>query len=196
MSNVGAERRVENDWWKDPIPSNVEFGEGFYCETAQIFRFMKNKAPHALVFGNHVSCYAGCSFALGINGSAVVGDFTLLNGAIVMAEERIEIGSHCLISWNVGIADSDFHPLEPAKRLIDARALAPFYKDRPARPKLETRPVKIGNNVWIGMHAIILKGVTIGENSVVAAGAVVVKSVPPNCVVAGNPGVVVKNFSE
>ena len=84
MSNVGADRRVENDWWKDPIPSNVEFGEGFYCETAQIFRFMKNKAPHALVFGNHVSCYAGCSFALGINGSAVVGDFTLLNGAIVM----------------------------------------------------------------------------------------------------------------
>jgi acetyltransferase-like isoleucine patch superfamily enzyme len=194
MSNVGADRRVENDWWKDPIPSNVEFGEGFYCETAQIFRFMKAKAPHALVFGNHVSCYAGCSFALGVNGSAVVGNFTLLNGAIVMAEERIEIGSHCLISWNVGIADSDFHPLEPAQRLIDAHALAPFYKDRPARPKLETRPVKISDNVWIGMHAIILKGVMIGENSVVAAGAVVTKSVPANTVVAGNPAVVVKTF--
>ena len=47
MSNVGADRRVENDWWKDPIPSNVEFGDGFYCETAQIFRFMRNKAPQA-----------------------------------------------------------------------------------------------------------------------------------------------------
>jgi len=129
-----------------------------------------------------------------VNGSAVVGDFTLLNGAMVMAEDRIEIGSHCLISWNVGIADSDFHPLEPAQRLIDAQALAPFYKDRPPRPKLETRPVKIGNNVWIGMHAIILKGVTIGENSVVAAGAVVTKSVPANAVVAGNPAVVVKSF--
>jgi acetyltransferase-like isoleucine patch superfamily enzyme len=194
MSNVGADRRVENDWWKDPIPLNVEFGEGFYCETAQIFRFIKTKAPHALVFGNHVSCYAGCSFALGVNGSVVVGNFTLLNGAIVMAEERIEIGSHCLVSWNVGIADSDFHPLEPAQRLIDAKALAPFYKDRPPRPRLETRPVKISDNVWIGMHAIILKGVTIGENSVVAAGAVVTKSVPANTVVAGNPAVVVKTF--
>src|SRR5207248_9050476 len=107
-----------------------------------------------------------------VNGSAVVGDFTLLNGALVMADERIEIGSHRLISWNVGIADSDFHPLEPAQRLIDAQAVPPFYKDRPPRPKLETRPVKIADNVWIGMNASILKGVTIGESSVVAAGAV------------------------
>jgi acetyltransferase-like isoleucine patch superfamily enzyme len=196
MSNVGADRRVESDWWAQPIPPNVDFGEGFYCETAQVFRFMRNQAAHALRFGNHVSLYAGCSFALGANGSAVIGDFTLLNGALVMAEERIEIGSHCLISWNVGIADSDFHPLEPAQRLIDAHALAPFYKDRPSRPKLETRPVKIADNVWIGMNAIILKGVTIGENSVVAAGAVVVKSVPANTIVAGNPAVAVKTFSK
>ena len=39
MSNVGADRRVENDWWKDPIPPNVEFGEGFYCETRAGFSF-------------------------------------------------------------------------------------------------------------------------------------------------------------
>src|SRR6185369_1556591 len=106
----------------------------------------------------------------------------------------IELGSHCLVSWNVGIADSDFHPLEPAQRLVDAKALAPFYKDRPPRPKLITAPVVIADNVWIGMNAVILKGVTIGENSVVAAGAVVTKSVPANVVVAGNPAVVVKKF--
>jgi acetyltransferase-like isoleucine patch superfamily enzyme len=194
MSNVGLDRKVEADWWADPIPSNVDFGEGFYCETAQIFRFIKTKAPHAVRIGNHVSCYAGCSFSIGVNGSAAIGDFTLLNGALIMAEERIDIGSHCLVSWNVGIADSDFHPLAPAQRLIDAKALAPFYKDRPPRPKLETRPVIIGDNVWIGMHAIILKGVTIGENSVVAAGAVVTKSVPANCVVAGNPAAIVRQL--
>ena len=112
-----------------------------------------------------------------------------------MAEDKIEIGSHCLISWNVGIADSDFHPLEPAQRLIDAQALAPFFKNRPPRPKLKTAPVKIADNVWIGMNAVILKGVTIGENSVVAAGSVVTKSVPPNTVVAGNPATVVKTFT-
>jgi acetyltransferase-like isoleucine patch superfamily enzyme len=78
--------------------------------------------------------------------------------------------------------------------LIDAQALAPYFKNRPARPVLKTAPVKIADNVWIGMNAVILKGVTIGENSVVAAGSVVTKTVEPNTVVAGNPAVVVKQF--
>jgi acetyltransferase-like isoleucine patch superfamily enzyme len=194
MSNVLPDRRVQSDWWAHPIPPNIEFGEGFYCESAQMFRFLRSKNPRAIVFGNHCSCYAGCSFSVGPEGRCTVGDFTLLNGALVMVEERIEIGSYCLISWNVGIADSDFHPLEPAQRLIDAQALAPYLKDRPPRPKLKTAPVIICDNVWIGMNATILKGVTIGENSVVAAGSVVTKSVPPNVVVAGNPAVVVKRF--
>ncbi len=194
MSNVRQDRHVENDWWPHPIPSNVEFGEGFYCETAQIFRHLRSTKPNAIVIGKHVSCYAGCSFAVGQNGRCTIGDFTLLNGALIMAEDKIDIGSHCLISWNVGIADSDFHPLEPAQRLIDAQALAPFFKDRPTRPKLKTAPVRIADNVWIGMNAVILKGVTIGENSVVAAGSVVTKSIPPNTVVAGNPAVIVKEF--
>lgn len=195
MSNVEPDRHVQGDWWPKPIPPNVEFGEGFYCESAQIFRKLESKKTRALVFGKHVSCYAGCSFAIGPNGQCTVGDFTLLNGALVMAEEKIDIGSYCLISWNVGIADSDFHPLEPAQRLIDAQALAPFYKNRPPRPKLKTAPVKIGDNVWIGMNAVILKGVIIGDNSVVAAGSVVTKSVPSNTIVAGNPAVAVKTFS-
>ena len=194
MSNVREDRHVEGDWWPHPIPPNVEFGEGFYCETAQIFRMMRTKNPGAVRIGNHVSCYAGCSFALGENGRCTIGDFTLLNGALIMAEDKIDIGSHCLVSWNVGIADCDFHPLEPAQRLIDAQALAPFFEQRPHRPKLETAPVKIGNNVWIGMNAVILKGVTIGDNSVVAAGSVVTKPVAPNTVVAGNPAVQVKTF--
>ena len=194
MSNVNRERRVEGDWWPQGIPENVHFGTGFYCESAQIFRQFRSVQPRAVVLGDHVSCYSGCSFAVGPQGSCTVGDFTLLNGAIIMAEERITIGSYCLISWNVGIADSDFHPLDPAQRRIDARALAPYLSDRPERPQLVTRPVTIRDNVWIGMHAIILKGVEIGDNSVVAAGSVVTKSVPANVVVAGNPAVVVRQL--
>ncbi len=194
MSNVKQDRHVEHDWYPEPIPSNVDFGEGFYCESAQVFKKLLSNKPHAVVFGDHVSVYAGCSFAVQKDGRCTVGEFTLLNGAIVMAEELVEIGSHCLISWGVGIADSDFHPLEPAQRLLDSQALAPFFKNRPPRPKLKTAPVRIGDNVWIGMNAVILKGVKIGENSVVAAGAVVTKSVAANTIVAGNPAVEVKKF--
>jgi acetyltransferase-like isoleucine patch superfamily enzyme len=194
MSNITPERRVEQDWWTQPIPDNVNWGEGFYVETAQIFRFMKSTRQPAVVVGAHVSCYAGCSFALGPNGRCTIGDFSLLNGALLMADELIEIGQHVLISWNVGIADSDFHPLDAVKRKQDTYALAPFYKDRPPRPVLRTAPVKICDNAWIGMNAVILKGVTIGENAVVAAGAVVTKDVPPNVVVAGNPAVIVKQL--
>lgn len=194
MTNVNADRRVQEDWYSQPIPESVTWKDGFYTETAQIFRFIRSKHRPAVVLGEHVSLYAGCSFSLGPNGRCTVGDFTLLNGALIMAEELIEIGSHVLISWNVGIADSDFHPLDPAKRLQDTYALAPFYENRPPRPALKTAPVKICDGAWIGMGAVILKGVTIGENSVVAAGAVVTKSVPPNCVVAGNPATIVKQL--
>lgn len=195
MSNVNADRKITDDWWDKPIPENVFWEEGLYLETTQIFRFMRSKQARAVELGRHVSCYAGVSFALGENGACRIGDFKLLNGALIMCIERIEIGQHCLISWNVGIADSDFHPLDAAQRRVDTMALAPFYEGRPARPVLKTAPVVIEDNVWIGMNAIVLKGVTIGENSIVAAGSIVAKSVPANVVVAGNPAVVVKQLA-
>ena len=194
MSNVNAERRVESDWWPHPIPPGVRWGEGFYCETAQIFRHFKSEREDAVIIGNHVSCYAGVSFAIGKKGRCTIGDYTLLNGALIMAEDSVEIGSYCLVSWNVGIADSDFHPIEAAQRRIDSHALAPYSPNRPPRPEIRTAPVRIEDNVWIGMGALILKGVTIGENSVVAAGAIVTKSVPANVVAAGNPAVIVKEL--
>src|SRR5207244_1230169 len=83
VSNIREDRHVEGDWWPEPIPPNVEFGEGFYCETAQIFRKLRSKKPHAVIIGKHVSCYAGCSFAIGENGHCTIGDFTLLNGALI-----------------------------------------------------------------------------------------------------------------
>jgi acetyltransferase-like isoleucine patch superfamily enzyme len=193
MSNILPNRRIDQDWWAHPIPESVVWGEEVYLETAQIFRFLRSELTPSVTLGRNVSCYAGCSFSMGKRGSCSVGDYTLLNGALLMAEERIEIGSYCIVSWNVGIADSDFHPIDPVLRRQDAMAISPYGKNRPPRPPMGTAPVIIKDNVWIGMGAIILKGVTIGENSIVAAGAVVTKSVPPNVIVAGNPARIVKD---
>jgi len=198
MSNVTADRRVEGDWTPRQIPQNITWGEGFYCESAQSFLHFKGKREDALKFGEHVSVYAASQFSVGENATCTIGDYTLLVGALVVADERVEIGSHCLISWNVGIADSDFHPVPAALRKLDAIALAPYAPNRQPRPReaIRAKPVVIKDNVWIGMNAIVLKGVTIGENSIVAAGAVVTKDVPPNSIVAGNPAVIVREVPE
>jgi acetyltransferase-like isoleucine patch superfamily enzyme len=91
-----------------------------------------------------------------------------------------------MIAGGVTIADSDFHPIGPAVRLADTVALSPVG-DRRHRPPVETRPVVIGNDVWIGYNATILKGVQVGDGAVVEPGALVIRDVPPGAHVAGNP---------
>lgn len=95
----------------------------------------------------------------------------------------IRIGNHCLLASGVAIFDMDGHPLDAAMRRAN----------RPTPPK-SIAPVKIGNDVWIGNGAIVLKGVTIGDRSIVAARSVVTRDVPPDTVVAGNPAHVVKTL--
>lgn len=114
-------------------------------------------------------------------GEVVVGSDTLLNGCWIVAAQRVVIGDLCLIS-DCGITDTDFHNLSPAAR------------HKPATERV-TQPVVIGNNVWIGLRAVVLKGVRVGADSVVGAGAILRSDVPERCVVAGNPAVVVKMFA-
>src|SRR5262249_19523742 len=98
----------------------------------------------------------------------------------------IWIGARVVVSYNVTIADSDFHPHDPELRKQDARANAPFG-DRSLRPPLVSRPVVIEDGVWIGVGAIILKGVRIGAGARIAAGSVVTRDVPAGATFAGNP---------
>jgi acetyltransferase-like isoleucine patch superfamily enzyme len=110
-----------------------------------------------------------------------LGDEVFLGNACTLsAARRITVGAHSLISAEVRIHDNDGHPLDPARR----RAHEPIAAG-------DARPVVIGENVWIGARATILKGVTIGSDAVVGAGAVVTGDVPAKTVVAGNPARVV-----
>lgn len=116
------------------------------------------------------------------NAEIVIGDNVGISGATIYARESIHIGDNTLIGGNVMIFDNDFHPIE-----VEAR-------NQDIKEKIGTRPVKIGRNCFIGCNAIILKGTELGEGCVVGAGAVVSGKFGDGCVVAGNPGRVVKEM--
>ena len=111
-------------------------------------------------------------------GSITIGDYALLSpGCRISASDNITIGDSVMIANGVYITDSDWHGAY----------------DRTERDS-GVFPVTIKDNVWLGDHATILKGVTIGENSIVGANAVVTQDVPANVVVAGNPAKPVKTL--
>jgi len=104
-----------------------------------------------------------------------------MTGGTLCAAEQIRIGDHVAVGANTIIIDTDFHPLDPMHRRL-----------RPSDAK--TARIVIEDNVFIGMNCMVLKGVTIGQGSVIGAGSVVTKDVPPRAVVAGNPARIVREL--
>lgn len=108
-----------------------------------------------------------------------IGDHCGFTGAVIVAAEKVSIGDRVIFGANAVVADTDFHPIDPAVRRVDTL-------------RAEHVPVVIEDDVFVGMSAIILKGVRIGAGSTIGAGSVVVKDVPPNSIAAGNPAKIVK----
>jgi acetyltransferase-like isoleucine patch superfamily enzyme len=98
--------------------------------------------------------------------------------------QKIELGEDCLIAGDVRFYDNDGHPVDPEAR----------RRHEPAGPS-SSKPIVIANNVWIGTGSIILKGVSIGEGSIVGAGSVVTKSIPSYSIAVGNPARVVRSIT-
>ncbi len=110
------------------------------------------------------------------SGRLSIGHGTNVNGVgtKLLCAQEITIGAFCTFSWDVQVLDNDFHALT-----VDGLE------------KPSVAPVRIGDRVWVGTRAVVLKGVTIGDGAVVAAGAVVTRDVPAGAVVAGLPAKVV-----
>ncbi|MBD2299475.1 sugar O-acetyltransferase [Nostoc sp. FACHB-87] len=109
------------------------------------------------------------------------GDKLYMNyGCVILDCNIVEIGNNVLCAPYVQIYTA-YHPVEPEIRLTGQELAA---------------PVKIGNNVWIGGNAIICPGVTIGDNTTIGAGSVVVKDIPANVVAAGNPCRIIRYLSD
>jgi acetyltransferase-like isoleucine patch superfamily enzyme len=112
----------------------------------------------------------------------------------IRSAERIIIGDNVLISHGVNIMDNNAHEIDSTERrdtVINYLRTGSY----PVKGNVETKSITIGNDVWINFNAIILKGVSIGEGAIIAAGAVVTKNVPPYTLMAGNPAIIKKNLN-
>lgn len=113
-----------------------------------------------------------------LKGRITIGDYCVINpGVRITSGSSITIGNNCMLAMYVYLMDMDGHDLYH-------RVFAPG----------NTAPIELKENVWVCDGAVICKGVTIGENSIVAARAVVTKDVPANVIVAGNPAKIIKQL--
>lgn len=131
-------------------------------------------------------------------GEISIGSHTYIGGGRFISANSIIIGDNVTIAWGGVVYDHDSHSLDYLKRrkdisdeIRDIRNGENFIKDKDWSV-VNSKPIKICNDVWIGMNATILKGVTIGEGAIVGACSVVTKDVPAWSVVVGNPARVVK----
>jgi acetyltransferase-like isoleucine patch superfamily enzyme len=111
-----------------------------------------------------------------------IGNNVGISGATIYARKSIIIGDNTNIGGNAKILDNDFHPLDIETRNADIKE------------KIETRPIIIGKNCFIGCNSLILKGTVLGDGCVVGAGAVVSGKYQENCVIVGNPARVIKEL--
>jgi acetyltransferase-like isoleucine patch superfamily enzyme len=159
--------------------SEININRGFFdfnisFRNTEPFPGMLEMMPNSsLTINGGFRIHSGAHLIIMDNARLILGSGYINRNCKIRCLSEISIGQDVAISENVSIWDSDMHEV--------------IKKDNRV-----TKPIKIGNHVWIGTNAIILKGVTIGDNAIVAAGSIVNKDVPANSLVAGNPAKIIK----
>lgn len=168
-------------WWGIKLGKNVSFDGKCYFER---FPGTKIKIGDNCKFlsrnnSNLIGINRPCCISThksNYNASIEIGDNCGFSGTVIGAFKSIKIGKNVRCGANTLITDSDWH-------LDDPRSGIPVE-------------VKIKDGVWLGVNVVVLKGVTIGENSVIGANSVVTKNIPANVIAAGNPCRVIRNLEE
>lgn len=129
-----------------------------------------------------------------------IDEHSYIGGSTFICRSKIEVGKNVTIAWGSTFYDHDSHSLDYIERrkdiddeLKDIRTGNNFIQSKNWNV-VNSKPIKICDDAWIGMNCIILKGVTIGEGAIVGAGSVVTKDVPAWTVVGGNPAKVIKTL--
>lgn len=156
------------------IINNGTLHLNFSYRTREPFPCMIEMMPNSsLTINGNFSFLSGAHLIITENAKMTIGSGYINRHCKIKCFSEINIGHNVAISENVTIWDSDVHEI-----------LREGY--------VKTKAINIGNHVWIGTNAIILKGVNIGDNSIIAAGSVVNRDVPKNCLAAGNPAKIIK----
>lgn len=184
-----ARGAVPGRWLHGTLPAHVRLGQGTLISGELSFKRFRSEIEEALRIGDHCTM-DGVHFAVERQGRIQIGNYCYFTNALLLCEEELRIGSYVMMGWNSCVADSDFHPLDPAERIADAIACSPLGQGRP-RPAIARRPVVIEDRVYIGPNATILKGVRVGEGSFIEPGSLVTRDVPPRVRVLGNPAQVI-----
>lgn len=190
-------RRFLQEWWQVTVPMRlrsigVELGVGIRFYGMPIITMAKGSR---IRIGDRVVLCSDSRFTdLGVNHPVVlrtlrtgaeifIGNDVGMSGGTICAAILVSIGNECLLGANVTIADTDFHPIKPDSRRFNRN-----------ENDIKSARVIVGNNVFLGTGCLILKGVDIGANSIVAANSTVVKSLSLNEIAAGNPAKKVKSI--
>lgn len=143
---------------------------------------LKVNARGKIIIGNNCKIWSHLGItqiSAGPRATISIGQNTFINtGTIITARSLIQIGQNCQIANQVILMDNDFHG-------VDSRDVAPTKE-----------AIIIGDNVWLATRVIVLKGVTIGDGCVIAAGAVVTKDIPPYSLAGGVPCKIIRNIQK
>jgi acetyltransferase-like isoleucine patch superfamily enzyme len=145
--------------------------------------------PEQVFLGNNVMVYG--KLLLDEYGRIEIGEnSSIREGCVFYCGNSIKIGKNVIFADNIIVSDTNHHPVSPHDRRLMVKSgwSTDLWKWKHAK----SAPIIIEDNVWIGQYSRILKGVRIGENSIVASNSVVTHNVPSNSIVGGNPAKVIK----
>ncbi|WP_052259491.1 DapH/DapD/GlmU-related protein [Flavobacterium sp. KMS] len=185
LISVFFDKRSSNE-----VKSKVTLlGKNYIFRRSTIINLQEGSLKSDIVLDDNVWILGSLTSCNG--GKIKFGGFSKIGtNSIIMSANHVEIGSYTAIANNVRIIDNNNHPINPEDRLF-MRQQSEDSSYRSIKHS-DSAPIMIGDNCWIGEFARICKGVTIGNNSIVAASSVVTKDVPENAIVAGNPAKIVK----
>ncbi|MEY2988034.1 MAG: hypothetical protein RJB13_1555 [Pseudomonadota bacterium] len=186
---------------------NLRLGENVRIQNARTIQIYSDEAR--IEIGNHSIVFENARLEVVGKGVVRIGECAVLGDCRISAREKISIGHRALLSWNVFLQDYDSHPTLPEIRAEQVKRICRrFYprlsntapqenEDVLQRWMPPSAPIVIGDDVWIGSGAIVLKGAQIGHGSIVASGAVVTAGIyPDRCILAGNPARVIKSLTD